>query len=101
MMLNSSVLRYVFIFLLSCMDLGCAMNKPVAVKRQGVIVFMGDSITQAWQRLIPDFFSSRNYVNKGIGGQTTSQMMARFNGDVLALHPHAVVLLGGTNDIAG
>lgn len=92
---------FVFIFLFNCLNLGCAVNKYVVAKKRGTIVFMGDSITQNWQILMPDFFSSNNYINKGMGGQTTTQMMARFNEDVLANHPHAVVLLGGTNDIAG
>lgn len=100
-MVNKTTLHFILIFLFSCIGLGCAMNKHKIVKGEGVIVFMGDSITQGWTALMPDFFSGRNYINKGIGGQTTSQMRARFNTDVLAFQPHAVVLLGGTNDIAG
>lgn len=65
------------------------------------IVFMGDSITQAWPMNDPDFFSGKPWINKGIGGQTTTQMLQRFNPDVLALQPKIVVIMGGTNDIAG
>lgn len=67
-------------------------------------VFMGDSITEGWCRPSsghPEFFSENGFVGKGKGGQTTSQMLARFNTDVLALDPECVVICGGTNDIAG
>jgi lysophospholipase L1-like esterase len=63
------------------------------------IVFMGDSITEGWPFL--DFFSGKPYVNRGIGGQTTPQMLIRFRADVIALKPSVVVLLAGINDIAG
>lgn len=65
------------------------------------IVFMGDSITEGWLRLYPDFFCGKPYVNRGIGGQTTPQMLLRFRADVLKLKPKMVVILGGINDIAG
>jgi lysophospholipase L1-like esterase len=65
------------------------------------IVFMGNSITQFWQDVHPDFFVGKSYVNRGISGQTTSQMLLRFRADVVNLHPKVVVFLGGTNDIAG
>ncbi len=65
------------------------------------IVFMGNSITQFWQDIHPDFFVGKSYVNRGISGQTTSQMLLRFRADVVNLHPKVVVFLGGTNDIAG
>lgn len=63
------------------------------------VVFMGDSITDAWN--LAASFPSRPYVNRGISGQTTSQMLLRFQQDVANLHPAAVVILAGTNDIAG
>ncbi|TQI71438.1 lysophospholipase L1-like esterase [Gramella sp. Hel_I_59] len=63
------------------------------------VVFMGDSITEAWANLHPKFFDSNNYLGRGIGGQTTPQMLIRFTADVLDLNPKAVVILGGTNDI--
>jgi lysophospholipase L1-like esterase len=62
------------------------------------VVFLGDSITDSWR--LNEYFTGRDFVNRGIGGQTTSQMLARFLQDVLALNPKAVVILGGTNDIA-
>ena len=65
------------------------------------IVFMGNSITEFWKNVHPDFFVGKPYVNRGIGGQTTSQMLLRFRADVVNLHPKVVVFLGGTNDIAG
>jgi lysophospholipase L1-like esterase len=65
------------------------------------IVFMGNSITEFWKTIHPDFFLGKSYINRGIGGQTTSQMLLRFRADVINLHPKVVVFLGGTNDIAG
>ncbi len=64
------------------------------------IVFMGDSITEGWSAIMPDFFADKPYVNRGISGQVTAQMLVRFRADVLDLKPAAVVILAGTNDIA-
>ncbi len=66
------------------------------------VVFMGDSITDAW--ISPEFggfFPGKPYVDRGISGQTTPQMLIRFRPDVIALQPKIVVILAGTNDIAG
>ncbi len=65
-----------------------------------VAVFMGNSITQGWASIRPEFFSRNNFLGRGIGGQVTAQMLARFRQDVLNLHPKAVVIMAGTNDIA-
>lgn len=65
------------------------------------IVFMGNSITAGWIAKRPEFFANKPYVNRGIGGQTTPQMLLRFRQDVINLKPTAVVLLAGINDIAG
>ncbi len=65
------------------------------------VVFFGDSITEGWVAVAPDFFAGRAYLGRGIRGQTTSQMLVRFRQDVIALAPRAVVILAGTNDIAG
>ena len=65
------------------------------------VVFMGDSITEEWSRLYPNYFKKRSYINRGIGGQTTPQMLIRFKQDVVDLMPTVVVILAGTNDIAG
>jgi lysophospholipase L1-like esterase len=66
------------------------------------VVFMGDSITDAWpQPRFGEFFPGRPYIGRGISGQTTPQMLIRFRPDVIALRPKVVVILAGTNDIAG
>ncbi len=65
------------------------------------IVFMGDSITEEWGNLYPEFFSGNYYINRGIGGQTTPQMLIRFKPDAIDLKPYAIIILAGTNDIAG
>ena len=65
------------------------------------VVFMGNSITQGWIEQCPEFFEGKPYVNRGISGQTTPQMVLRFRQDVVDLKPKVVVILAGTNDIAG
>jgi|TARA_B110000014_G_C19942711_1_gene487783 lysophospholipase L1-like esterase len=62
---------------------------------------MGNSITEGWVIMHPQFFKNKGYINRGIGGQTTPQMLLRFRQDVLNLNPKVVVILAGTNDIAG
>lgn len=64
------------------------------------VVFMGNSITQGWQPADPDFFKQNNYINRGISGQVSHQMLLRFRADVIDLKPAVVVILAGTNDIA-
>lgn len=64
------------------------------------IVFMGNSITDGWSNARPDFFAAKPYINRGISGQTTPQMLVRFRDDVINLKPAVVVILAGTNDIA-
>ena len=71
------------------------------IENEDRVVFMGNSITEFWEKVHPDFFVGKTYVNRGIAGQTTSQMLLRFRADVVNLHPKVVVFLGGTNDIAG
>lgn len=65
------------------------------------VVFMGNSITIGWLNSNPAFFKDKPYINRGIGGQTTPQMLLRFRQDVIALQPKVVIILAGTNDIAG
>ena len=65
------------------------------------VVFMGNSITEGWSNFNPDFFIDNPYVNRGISGQTTPQMLIRFKPDVVNLNPKSVVILAGINDIAG
>ena len=78
-------------------------NKMLGLPTKGEIrvVFMGNSITQSWLDHSPEFFKKNNYINRGISGQTTPQMLLRFRADVIDLQPKAVVILAGTNDIAG
>lgn len=78
-------------------------NAKVAAPKTGEkrVVFMGNSITIGWGSLNPEFFTGKPYINRGISGQTTPQMLIRFRPDVIDLHPKVVVILAGTNDIAG
>jgi len=74
----------------------------VASGAQVDVVFFGDSITDGWDaEQFPTWFPGRHYINRGIGGQTTAQMLIRLRPDVLSLKPKVIVLLAGTNDIAG
>jgi lysophospholipase L1-like esterase len=75
-----------------------AALKPPALSENRV-VFFGDSITELWH--LEEYFPGKPYINRGIGGQTTPQMLIRFRQDVIELHPRVVVILAGTNDIAG
>lgn len=73
---------------------------PLAVANETRVVLMGDSITEFWQTTDPGFFAGKPYINRGISGQTTSQMLLRFRQDVIDLNPSVVVILAGINDIA-
>ena len=73
--------------------------KPVS-KDEKRVVFMGNSITEGWKKEDPAFFEKNPYINRGIGGQTTPQMLLRFRKDVIELKPSLVVILAGANDIA-
>ena len=77
-------------------------NSSLGLPKQGEnrIVFMGNSITEDWKSLSPNFFLDNNYVNRGIGGETSTQMLLSFRSDVINLKPSAVVILAGINDIA-
>jgi lysophospholipase L1-like esterase len=75
---------------------------PPPARGEARVVFMGDSITDGWQQpRYGGFFPGKPYIDRGISGQTTPQMLIRFRPDVIALKPKAVVILAGTNDIAG
>lgn len=76
-----------------------ALPAPSANEQR--VVFMGNSITQAWAPLFATMFPGKPYIGRGISGQTTPQMLVRFRQDVIALKPRVVVILAGTNDIAG
>jgi lysophospholipase L1-like esterase len=75
------------------------LSKPLEGENR--IVFLGDSITEFWLDELPSFFEGRSFVNRGISGQTTPQMLGRFEQDVISLNPNSLHLLAGTNDIAG
>ena len=68
---------------------------------RGRVVFYGASMTENWGKNGSVFFPGKGYINRGIGGQTTAQMLVRFRQDVIELRPQVVVILGGTNDVAG
>ncbi len=76
-------------------------EKLQSVSNENRVVFMGNSITEGWLTHDPDFFAGKPYINRGIGGQTTPQMLLRFRADVINLKPKTVVILAGINDIAG
>jgi lysophospholipase L1-like esterase len=81
-------------------DANAALQSPAKDEKR--VVFMGDSITDMWvQPQFGGFFPGKPYVDRGISGQTTPQMLVRFRPDVIALQPKVVVLLAGTNDLAG
>ncbi len=73
------------------------LGAPAAGEKR--VVFFGDSITDIWK--LDESFPGKHYINRGIGGQTTPQMLVRFRADVIDLHPAVLVVLAGTNDIAG
>jgi lysophospholipase L1-like esterase len=74
-----------------------ALAAPAAGENR--VVFLGDSITDYWK--LPDYFPGKPYINRGIDGQTTPEMLVRFRQDVIGVHPKVLVVLAGTNDIAG
>ena len=73
---------------------------PAKQKKEKRVVFIGNSITEGWYNAHPDWFKANNYFGRGIGGQTSPQMLLRFHADVVALQPDVVVINAGTNDIA-
>lgn len=78
-----------------------AENAALKPSSRDRVVFMGNSITEGWAPLFPQLFPGKEYIGRGIGGQTTPQMVVRFRQDVVALAPKVVLILAGTNDIAG
>ena len=81
-------------------DYGRYAAANAALTTAPAVVFMGNSITDGWDNAHPEFFTDNNFACRGIGGQVTSQMLCRFRADVIDLHPQAVVILAGTNDLA-
>lgn len=80
-------------------DANAKLSLPV--KNENRVVFLGNSITEGWQPHFSTMFPGKPYIGRGIGGQTTPQMLVRFRQDVIDLKPKVVVILAGTNDIAG
>lgn len=80
-----------------------AANDSLPAPRPGEdrVVYIGDSITESWAGSFPAHFPGKPYIGRGISGQTTPQILVRFRQDVVALKPKVVVILAGTNDIAG
>jgi lysophospholipase L1-like esterase len=78
-------------------EANAALATPKATENR--VIFLGDSITDYWK--LADYFPGKPYINRGIDGQTTSQMLVRFRQDVINLHPKVLVILAGTNDVAG
>lgn len=106
-------------FALFCLGLSCmeaeAQNKdwaklgryekankelPAPAKKEKRVVFMGNSITEGWVKIRPDFFKENGYIGRGISGQTSYQFVVRFRPDVINLKPALVVINAGTNDVA-
>jgi len=113
-MKNSNIALLVFIFLMTISQLSYAQdwanlgrfkeaNAKLALPTDSEkrVVFMGNSITEGWLQDSTSFFYIKSYINRGIGGQTTPQMLVRFRPDVINLKPSVVVILAGINDIAG
>src|ERR1700761_5658123 len=94
---HDSLLLTDFPWLAHFKDEDAKLGPPAAGENR--VVFMGDSITQGWK--LDQAFPGKPYINRGISGQTTPQMVLRFRQDVVALKPKAVVILAGTNDVAG
>jgi lysophospholipase L1-like esterase len=78
-------------------DADAALKPPATAENR--VVFLGDSITDYWK--LADYFPDKPYLNRGIDGQTTPQMLVRFRQDVINLQPKVLVVLAGTNDVAG
>ncbi len=78
-------------------------NEQIGLPKAGEkrVIFIGNSITEFWSKVVPEFFSQNGYINRGISGQTSPQMLVRFRADVVNLKPAVVIIAAGTNDIAG
>lgn len=75
-------------------------ERIITSKAYPEVVFIGNSITENWAYYHPEFFTEHNYLGRGIGGQTSAHILVRFQSDVIDLHPKAVVIMAGTNDVA-
>jgi len=100
-----STLFFAWLFSLCIMAQDWAQHNRYDAQNDSVIgrpkaVLMGNSITDNWAKFHPEFFTENNFVGRGISGQTTEQMLCRFQSDVIALRPKMVIIMAGTNDIA-
>ena len=100
-----STLFFAWLFSLCIMAQDWAQHNRYNAQNDSVIgrpkaVLMGNSITDNWAKFHPEFFTENNFVGRGISGQTTEQMLCRFQSDVIALRPKMVIIMAGTNDIA-
>lgn len=77
-----------------------SQNIEISQSSEGKIIFIGDSITEFWKTADPIFFTENSFINRGISGETTSQILLRFQDDVINLKPSTVIILAGINDIA-
>lgn len=77
-----------------------AHNQEIKQSSEGKVLFIGDSITEFWKSANPNFFEENSFINRGISGETSSQILLRFQDDVLNLKPSTVIILAGINDIA-
>lgn len=115
LLLKNTVMKKLFIFslLITMSLLGFAQSDRFGFNRYKAnndsifvtgdfpeVVFMGNSITELWAYYHPEFFSGHHFCGRGISGQTSTQMLVRFTADVVNLHPKAVVIMAGTNDVA-
>jgi lysophospholipase L1-like esterase len=94
-------IAWFFILFTSVYSQSSFSKMVVKYQNEGRVIFMGNSIIQGWKMADPEFFSNPKMINRGIGGQTTPQMLLRFDQDVIDAYPEAVLILAGTNDIAG
>ncbi len=94
-------ITWIFILFTSVYSQNKHQIMVVNFQNEGSVVFLGNSIIEGWEQSDPEFFLNPKMINRGIGGQTTPQMLLRFEQDVLNANPQAVLILAGTNDIAG
>ncbi|AMR30906.1 acylhydrolase [Mucilaginibacter sp. PAMC 26640] len=74
---------------------------PTPARDEHRVVFLGSSIFERWKVLVPEYFNNKNYIDRGVSGQISPQLLLRFRQDVIGLKPKAVIILAGSNDIAG
>lgn len=91
---------FLLILIFSSLNILIAKDKNLILKENRKIVFLGNSITEFWPQHTNFFSLNKSYINKGISGQTTIQMLKRFQTDVINQNPYSLIILAGINDIA-